>query len=293
MLTRITLEQWRMFVAVVEHGGFAQAAEQLCKTQSAVSHAVKKMETLLGQKLFEIHGRKAILTDFGEHILPRARKLVGEAIRLEQQGQQFKSGSHGEIAIAIDQLYPQECLIQSLALMTRQFPGLSIRIHETTLSGTRELLEDGLVGLGLAGNLPTGHLAEPCYNVTMVAVMSPKHPLASLEKVVPEQLAEYPQVVLRDSGKRLTADSGWLGGKTRLTVSQLPTAITLTCRNQGYAWLPFHAVDPLIKNGELKRIPLEKGAERSVQLQLGIHPDNRDQVEITTLAELLTHPDIC
>lgn len=43
-----TLEQWRGFVAVVEAGGYAQAAEQLHKSQSTLTYAVQKLERLLG-----------------------------------------------------------------------------------------------------------------------------------------------------------------------------------------------------------------------------------------------------
>ena len=62
---RITLEQWRCLVAVVEAGGFAQAAEQLNKSQSTVSHAVKKLQSSLDLELLTIEGRKAELTEAG------------------------------------------------------------------------------------------------------------------------------------------------------------------------------------------------------------------------------------
>ena len=41
-MTSATLEHWRLLAAVVDHGGFAQAAEQLHKSQSTVSHGVKQ-----------------------------------------------------------------------------------------------------------------------------------------------------------------------------------------------------------------------------------------------------------
>ena len=55
----ISLEQWRALVAVVEAGGYAQAAEALHKSQSAVSYAVQKIETQLALKVFELQGRRA------------------------------------------------------------------------------------------------------------------------------------------------------------------------------------------------------------------------------------------
>src|SRR5471030_1757259 len=63
---RISLEQWRALLAVVDAGGYAQAAAVLHKSQSAVTYAVQKMEALLAVKIFEVVGRKAHLTPTGE-----------------------------------------------------------------------------------------------------------------------------------------------------------------------------------------------------------------------------------
>jgi len=65
-MMKITLEQWRVFVATARYGSFHQAAERLSKTQSAVSHAVRKMEESLGKDLFAIEGRRATLTKAGQ-----------------------------------------------------------------------------------------------------------------------------------------------------------------------------------------------------------------------------------
>ncbi|MEO7760886.1 MAG: LysR family transcriptional regulator, partial [Casimicrobiaceae bacterium] len=45
---RISLEQWRALVAVVEQGSYARAAEALHKTQSSVTYAVQKLQSSLG-----------------------------------------------------------------------------------------------------------------------------------------------------------------------------------------------------------------------------------------------------
>ena len=73
---RITLEQWRSLLSVVDAGGYAQAALSLHKSQSAVTYAVQKMETLLGVKIFQVIGRKAHLTPTGEVLYRRAKALI-------------------------------------------------------------------------------------------------------------------------------------------------------------------------------------------------------------------------
>ena len=91
MNPRITLEQWQALVAVVDAGGYAQAASQLHKSQSSVTYLVQKTESLLGVKLFEIKGRKAQLTPTGQLLYRRARVLLDEAAGLEKAA---KSARH-------------------------------------------------------------------------------------------------------------------------------------------------------------------------------------------------------
>jgi len=83
-LAHISLEQWRALVTVVEAGGYAQAAEVLFKSQSAVTYAVQKIEQQLGVKAFELQGRKAVLTPTGHMLYRRALALVTEAAELEK-----------------------------------------------------------------------------------------------------------------------------------------------------------------------------------------------------------------
>src|SRR5258706_15410692 len=80
---RISLEQWRSLLAVVDAGGYAQTAAGLHKSQSAGPYAVQKMEALLGVKIFEVVGRKAELTVTGRVLYRRAKALLEGAGALE------------------------------------------------------------------------------------------------------------------------------------------------------------------------------------------------------------------
>jgi len=56
----IALDQWRALIAVVDSGGYAQAAEALHKSQSAVTYAVQKIESVLGVGAFRPWMSKAL-----------------------------------------------------------------------------------------------------------------------------------------------------------------------------------------------------------------------------------------
>src|SRR5690242_5652478 len=93
----ISLEQWRALIAVVDAGGYAQAAEALHKSQSAVTYAVQKLEALLDVKAFEIKGRKAVLTPTGQLLYRRALSLLDEAAGLEKSARSLAAGWEPEI----------------------------------------------------------------------------------------------------------------------------------------------------------------------------------------------------
>jgi len=102
----ITLEQWRALTAVVDAGGYAQAAEVMHKTQSSVSYAVQKLESVLGVKVFKVEGRKAVLTPTGELLYRRARYLLDEAGGLEQAAKKLSAGWEAEIRLVADLAFP-------------------------------------------------------------------------------------------------------------------------------------------------------------------------------------------
>ena len=85
-IPKTTLEQWRVLQAIVEYGGFAQAAERLNRSQSAVSYAVARLQERAGVDLLVIDGRKAQLTDAGRSLLAEAVPLVDELLRIAKPG---------------------------------------------------------------------------------------------------------------------------------------------------------------------------------------------------------------
>ncbi|HEX6267151.1 MAG TPA: LysR family transcriptional regulator, partial [Burkholderiales bacterium] len=70
------MDQWTALVTVVESGSYAKAGEVLHKSQSTLTYAIQRLEELLGLKVFEIRGRKAVLTPAGEVLYRRGRALV-------------------------------------------------------------------------------------------------------------------------------------------------------------------------------------------------------------------------
>lgn len=123
-MLKITLEQWRMFLAVVEFGGFNQASQNVHKSQSSIHTAVNKIENALGVKLFAIEGRKTTLTQAGELMLRKATSLVEEAEKIESIGINLGEGVETRLRIAVDEIFPSELLYNVLDTVSSEFPYL-------------------------------------------------------------------------------------------------------------------------------------------------------------------------
>ena len=288
MLSRISLEQWRSFVATVEQGGFLQAADRLNRTQSAVSHSVKKMEFLLGKELFQIEGRKAVLTSLGQALLPHAKQLLGEAEKIERLAHHHQPGVGAELALAVDMLFPAELLDFALAQFAETFVNHRVRLFETSLSGTGELLEDGKVELGIAAQLPSGHIHEPLLTVPLVCVIGADHALALQPAgLTLDELKAHRQIVIRDSGTRQAKNSGWLGTSQRWTVSSTATALRMVEGGHGFAWLPEPVVRSRLASGHVRKAPLLHQSRREVALQIGYTEGRIQEPAVRALADII------
>jgi DNA-binding transcriptional LysR family regulator len=271
-MARSTIEQWRMFKAVADHGGFQQAADVIYKSQSSIHHAVHKMEELLGVTLFHTEGRKTLLTAAGEQLLRRVNYLLSEAERMENVALNLKSGVESSLNIAVDEAFPRDVLYQVLAAVSNEYPLIRIELLETILTGANELLSQGKAEIALSPFTLPNNLSEDICQVEFIAVAGAEHPLNLPERMLTlEELKTCRQIVLRDSALEQKKDVGWLGSEQRWTVSHVATSIELLRKNLGFAWLPRTAVQPYLDDGSLKSLQLPRGGNRTSTFYLNFN----------------------
>lgn len=287
-MLRVTLEQWRMFKAVVEHGGFNQAGQLIHKSQSSIHSAVSKIEESLGVKLFDVQGRKTVLTEAGQLLYRRALYLLDEAERIESVGYKLADGIETKIRIAVDEIFPQPKLYQVLDQVSKQFPMLNIELEEEVLTGASERLANGEVDLAISPLFHSHTMADPLVELEFVAVAHPEHPLHQLQRVITlEDLKSHRQIVVRDSATANRRDSGWLGADQRWTVSHVKTSIDMISRGLGYAWLPTNMIVEQLAQGRLQRLNLQSGQTRQATLFLLVKDSDCKGPAVTMLIEEL------
>ncbi|MDO6720723.1 LysR family transcriptional regulator [Psychrosphaera sp. 1_MG-2023] len=268
-MIRITLEQWRMFKAVVDFGGFNQAAQNIHKSQSSIHSSVSKIEQSLGLKLFYIEGKKTHLTDSGVLLLRRANYLLEEAEKLESIGHILSEGIESQLKIAVDEMFPQDRLCEALELTSMAFPFLRVEILESVLSGANELLEKGSVDLAISSINNTSGSSEAICQIEFIAVTSPDHPLQqNTQPISHEELKLHRQIVIRDSALTQSKDAGWLGAHQRWTVSHIRTSLDMLSRGLGFAWLPVTSIQTALQQNTITPLALKRGSSRLVSLHL-------------------------
>ncbi|TGG91717.1 LysR family transcriptional regulator [Natronospirillum operosum] len=271
----ITLEQWRTLVAVVDEGGYAQAAEALHKSQSSITYAVQRLEHVLNVKVFSIEGRKAILTPVGRMLYQRARQLLEDSFSMERAAGKASSGWESEISLAVEVLFPTWLLLECLNRFGEVSPQTRINLHETILDGGTELLQQGRVDLAILPTIPAGYNGNVLRRaVRFIPVAHPSHPLHQLQRELSlRDLRKHRHIVVRDNSVSrndktytLEVGQGW-------TVTNMATLIGAVSRGFGFAWLAEDKILHELDAGVLKILPLCDGHERFADLYL-ILPDS-------------------
>ena len=265
---RISLEQWRALLTVVDSGGYAQAAAVLHKSQSSVTYAVQKIESLLGLKAFEVIGRKAHLTATGQVLYRRAKALLEEAGALEGAAGSLAAGWEPELRLAVEIIFPTWVLLECFQSFGVERPQTRIELYESVLSGTDEALLQRKVDLAICSQVPPGFIGDSLMRLRFLAMAHPQHPLHRLgRELTLQDLRQYRHLIIRDTGSQRRSGS-WLGAEQSWTVSQKATSIHAACMGLGFAWFPEETVRGELERGELKPLPLREGGERWGELYL-------------------------
>ncbi|OGA65003.1 MAG: LysR family transcriptional regulator [Betaproteobacteria bacterium RIFCSPLOWO2_12_FULL_65_14] len=265
---KISLDYWTALISVVESGSYAKAGERMHKSQSTLTYAIQKMEDLLGVKVFEIQGRKAVLTPTGELLYRRGKALLEDAARLEHAAGELAQGWEPEIRLAVDVIFPTWLLLRCLAQFSGERPETRIELIETVLGGTEEALAERKADFAIGSIVPPGFLGDVLLPVRFVCVAAPSHPLHALgRELTLEDLRPHRHLVIRDSGVQRARAAGWLN-ELRWTVSHKATSIRAAVMGLGYAWYPEESIREELDSGALRALALREGAERFTTLYL-------------------------
>ncbi|MGM3175298.1 transcriptional regulator LrhA [Dickeya lacustris] len=141
----LDLDLLRTFVAVADLNTFAAAAVAVCRTQSAVSQQMQRLEQLIGKELFARHGRNKLLTEHGIQFLGYARKIL--QFNDEACASLMYSDIQGTLTIGASDDTADTILPFILQRVTTVFPKLSIAVSIKRSAEMAEMLQQGKIDL--------------------------------------------------------------------------------------------------------------------------------------------------
>lgn len=123
----LDIDLLRSFVAIADTGSFTAAADLVARTQSAVSVQVKRLEEIVGHRVFERTSRSLALTAAGETLLGYARRILelnDESIR-----RMTEPPVSGEIRLGITEYFVPNELPAILARFAATYPGVHLEVR--------------------------------------------------------------------------------------------------------------------------------------------------------------------
>lgn len=146
--TDLDLEGLRAFVAVAETGGFTTAGGLLGRSQSAMSIKIRKLEDLLGRRVFIRTSRSLALTRDGELLLTYARRLL--ALNDEAIQRFASSEASGSLRLGVAEYVVPEHLPDLLARFRDVYPAVDIEVRVAGSAALVTALDKGEIDLAIA-----------------------------------------------------------------------------------------------------------------------------------------------
>jgi DNA-binding transcriptional LysR family regulator len=285
----ITLKQWKMLHAVVDCGGFSDAAEYLHISQSAISYTIARLQEQLGIAVLKLEGRKAQLTEAGRALLERSRHLIKDAAELELFAEKLKQGWQSEVRLAITQDFPTGLLMTAMRRYSQLGIDMRVSLMEAGMLEAEKALFERVADLAISAYVPSGFQGSPLIELEYVAVAHPHNPLFKLgREIMQTDLGRHIQIVIASTKQdQYKGKSQPIGLSQQWQVSSFDTAVGALCEGVGYGWLPRHRVEKWLNKGGLAILPLQHGSTYRACLYLIYGRSMTPGSSLSTFAELL------
>lgn len=262
-----------VFLTVVEEASFTRAAEKLFRTQPAVSMAIQRLETELGETLIDRSGRELSLTDAGRLVYDCARQQENLHKGLLNQLTELRNKSAGRLVIGANEsmtLY----LLPHLSRFRRAYPKVKLVVQRSRSGEVPDHLLNGDQDLGVV----SFHLQDERFRSQVLYVdhlsfvVPPGHRLARRSSVSIRELemevfvahnvaSPYRDAVIRAFAQHNVALHMDIEMPTMESIRRMVQA------GEGVAFLPRMAVDQDVRQGVLKEVAVkELKIERKIQL---------------------------
>lgn len=268
----MTFTQLEIFVLVADLGSFTAAGEKLGISQSAVSHALKQLESEWGVTLLSRAKSGIEVTEVGKNLLMRVRELLGISRAMQQEVLAVRGLYRGVLRIgSFGPSSSLQLLPRILEQYRKSYPEIEIFVEEGTDDAVAQWIAEHRVDVGFVVLPDERFDTQALVEDQFVAVLPVGHPLARQRSVHLSDLCQYPFIMTTAGAmahvERLFASAG-LRPRVKHRYSQIITVIKVVEYGAGVSIVSDLALSDQVMAmcpGVIKK-PLTPIARRSVGL---------------------------
>jgi DNA-binding transcriptional LysR family regulator len=186
----VDINQLEVLAAVARERSFSRAAEVLGRTQPAISQAIRRLESDVGERLFDRSSKDGTLTPAGAVLLAHAKQILTLREHARQSIADMRDLLHGKVTISANE-HTVSCLLPVIQEFHRRHPAIKIEVRRGVASRIPEQITAREVELGVISFTPDDE------NLRSVAVMTDELVLISAGG---HRFAKRTDVSIRDLG---------------------------------------------------------------------------------------------
>ena len=195
----MNLHQFRFVQEAVRRNlNLTETAKALYTSQPGISKAILELEEELGVDIFARHGKRLRrVTEPGLQVLKSIEVILREVGNLKRIGEEFSKQDAGTLSIATTHTQARYFLPEPVAQLRKRFPKVSISLHQGAPGQVAQMVIDEVADIGIATEALDDFselVTLPCYEWQHSIVMPASHPLAQVERISLEDLAQQPLV---------------------------------------------------------------------------------------------------
>ncbi|MEP2990008.1 MAG: LysR family transcriptional regulator [Parasphingorhabdus sp.] len=258
----MTYEQLLTLHAIVTEGTFRSAADKLNKSQSAVSHMLKKLELEIDLSLLSREEYRPKLTHAGEVFYRYATRVIQEMQELRSVAEKLNAKQEAEVHLTVTATYPLPPILELIGPIKAEYPATHIRLSRESMGGAVERLlrDDADIIIATMDGVPVNEVeAVPFADVTIMPVAHPNlEPAKSKHMKTISDMQSHTQVVVAHSGSEAFSQSrDILPGGLRWTVSDFAAKKEILLAGLGWGGIPIHMIEDELRNGTLVPLNVE------------------------------------
>jgi DNA-binding transcriptional LysR family regulator len=193
----MNLKHLQTFVTICECGTVSKAATQLRITQPALSRRIESLQDELGLRLFDMLGRRLLLTSEGKEFLRHSRALLAQAEAVLATGRALGAGHSGVLRIGAAPHTLAAFFPSFVDRYEKQNPNVRIRLFEAGAAKLLTMIEHGELHFAITLALGQDHLAKrPLPAVQLLALAAPRSRYGEGGRVDVATLRDVPLLVM-------------------------------------------------------------------------------------------------